>query len=60
MQGTFEVYEDVSGQWRWRLKAANHEVVAQGEAYTTRQSAEHALAAIRDAVRAEVRPEAES
>lgn len=25
---TFELYKDVAGQWRWRLKAANGEVVA--------------------------------
>lgn len=33
----FEIY--VSGaQYRWRLKAANHEVIASGEAYTSKQS----------------------
>jgi uncharacterized protein YegP (UPF0339 family) len=35
----FQVYEDHDGQWRWRLKARNGEVVAQGESYTRREDA---------------------
>jgi uncharacterized protein YegP (UPF0339 family) len=31
--GFWNVYQDDSGQWRWRLKAGNGEVVAQGEAH---------------------------
>ena len=41
-----EVYETDSGGWRWRLKAENHEIVAQGEEYTERQSAMHGLGLI--------------
>ena len=33
MAGTFEVYEDKAGKFRFRLKAGNGEVVASGEAY---------------------------
>jgi uncharacterized protein len=29
----FEIYQDSSRQWRWRLKAANGEKLASGEAY---------------------------
>lgn len=37
-----EVYEAEDG-WRWRLAAANGEIVADsGEAYTTRHDAERA------------------
>jgi hypothetical protein len=32
----FEVYRDVHGYWRWRLKAANHRIVASGESYRSR------------------------
>lgn len=33
----FEVYPDKSGQWRWRLKARNGRIVADGaEGYTRR------------------------
>lgn len=28
----FEIYLS-SGEWRWRLKAANHEIIASGEGY---------------------------
>jgi uncharacterized protein YegP (UPF0339 family) len=37
--GKLEVYEDVRGEHRWRLKAANGEIVATSEGYTTRYSA---------------------
>jgi uncharacterized protein YegP (UPF0339 family) len=39
MAGKFEVYEDKAGKHRFRLKAANGEIVATGEAYETRASA---------------------
>ena len=42
MAGKFEVYEDSSGKFRFRLKAGNGEVVATGQAY-------EAVAAIKDA-----------
>ena len=54
----FEVYRswvgdiDASGptlsrQWRWRLKGANGEIVAQGEAYTRKADCLRAVKAIR-------------
>ncbi len=39
MAGTFEVYEDKAGKFRFRLKAGNGQVVAVGEAYETKASA---------------------
>ena len=35
----FEVYQSRDGQYRWRLKAGNGEIVATSEGYTTRASA---------------------
>lgn len=35
----FQVYMDRAGQYRWRLKARNGEIVAIGEAYTAKYSA---------------------
>jgi uncharacterized protein len=29
----FIIYIDTNRQWRWRLKAANHEIIATGESY---------------------------
>lgn len=39
MAGTFEIYKDSAGKYRFRLKASNGEVVAQGEAYETKNGA---------------------
>lgn len=39
MAGKFEVYEDKSGKFRFRLKAGNGEVVAQGQAYDSKAAA---------------------
>lgn len=43
--GTFEIYVS-AGQYRWRLKAPNGEIIAQGEAYRTRQGVESGIAAV--------------
>lgn len=39
MAGKFEVYEDRSGKFRFRLKASNGQIVASGEAYETKAAA---------------------
>ena len=39
MAGKFEVYEDRAGEYRWRLKAGNGQVVASGEGYDTKAAA---------------------
>jgi len=35
----FVIYKDVVGQYRWRLIAANNEIIAVGEAYVSKQGA---------------------
>ncbi len=35
----FVIYKDVRGNYRWRLKANNGEIVADSEGYTIKQSA---------------------
>lgn len=40
---TAEVYEDSAGEWRYRLKARNGEIVATSEAYTRKSSAKRAV-----------------
>ena len=36
--GSFEVYKDKAGEYRFRLKAANGEVIADSEGYKTKAS----------------------
>ena len=49
MAGTFEVYEDKAGKFRFRLKAGNGETVAVGEAYDTLAAAKDGCAAVQRA-----------
>ena len=40
----FQVYLDRAGQWRWRLRAANHEPVADSaEGYVRYNDCAHAI-----------------
>ncbi|MFF2244027.1 YegP family protein [Arthrobacter sp. NPDC058130] len=39
MAGKYEVYKDKSGGFRFRLKAANGEVIASSQSYKTKASA---------------------
>jgi uncharacterized protein len=38
----FEKYKS-GNEWRWRLKGANHEIVASGEGYWSEASCDHAI-----------------
>ena len=38
MAGKFEIFKDAKGEYRFRLKAANGEVIAVGEAYSSKQA----------------------
>lgn len=47
----FEIYQGAPANalavgardWRWRLKAANHKIIAQGEGYRNRADCVHAV-----------------
>ncbi len=51
MAAKFEVYES-HGQYRFRLKAANGEIVASGEAYSTKAGAREGCEAVKRAAAA--------
>jgi len=55
-QSQFELYEDAGGQYRWRLRHRNSNVIAtSGEGYASRQKAQQGLAGVkRDAYGASV------
>ena len=38
MSGKFEVYQDKQGDYRFRLKASNGQVIASSQAYKTKKS----------------------
>ena len=36
----FEIYKDKAGEWRWRLRSRNNEIVAvSSESYTRKETA---------------------
>jgi uncharacterized protein YegP (UPF0339 family) len=48
MAGKFELYEDKSGEYRFRLKAGNGEVIAtSSESYQTKASALNGIESIK-------------
>jgi uncharacterized protein YegP (UPF0339 family) len=47
MTGKFEVYQDGSGDYRFRLKARNGQVIATGEGYSTKKACLNGIASIR-------------
>ena len=44
----FEIYLDESGEYRWRFRADNNEVVASGEGYRSRDACEQGVQLIKD------------
>ena len=47
MAGKFELYKDSSGGFRFRLKAANGEVIATSESYTSKSSAQNGIDSVK-------------
>ena len=47
--GTFHLYRDKKGEYRWRLRSRNSKIIADsGEGYAHRQACEHGIALLRD------------
>lgn len=47
MAGKFELYEDKSGDYRFRLKAGNGEVIATGQGYASKAGALNGIESVR-------------
>jgi len=47
MAGKFEVYADKAGKYRFRLKAGNGEVIAQSEAYESKDGCLNGIESIK-------------
>lgn len=55
MAGKFELYKDRRGEYRFRLKAGNGEVIATGEGYASKAGALKGIDSVRrNAAEAEV------
>ena len=51
----FEVYRDNKGEWRWRLKAANGEIIAvSSEGYVRKSDCERSIGLVKSASSAPV------
>lgn len=44
----FEIYLSKDGQYRWRLVAANNEIVAVSEGYTTKYNTKRSAERVRE------------
>lgn len=42
----YAIFQDAAGEWRFNVKGANGEIVAQSEGYTTRRGCERGLQAL--------------
>lgn len=47
MAGKFELYKDKAGEFRFRLKAGNGQIILASEGYKQRASAENGIASVR-------------
>ncbi len=48
MSATFELYEDKAGQYRWRLRHENGNIIADsGEGYASKQKARQGIESVR-------------
>lgn len=47
----FDTYQDLADEWRWRLVAANGEIVAHGEAHRDRTDAVRAARTVERMIR---------
>lgn len=49
--GTFELYNDAHGKYRFYLKAADGEIIASSQGYKSKAAAEAGIAAVRTVAR---------
>jgi uncharacterized protein YegP (UPF0339 family) len=43
----FEIYEDKTREWRWRLKGADNEIIASSEGYRQKADCEDRIASVK-------------
>ena len=50
----FEIFKDMSNQFRFRLLAKNGEIVASSEGYTTKDKCKKGIAAVKRCAKAKI------
>jgi uncharacterized protein YegP (UPF0339 family) len=50
----YEKWKDDAGQWRWHLRAANHEIIAQGESYVNESDCDRVISLVKSSSSAPV------
>jgi len=48
MTAKFELFKDAAGKFRFHLKAANGEIIAASQGYTSKAAAQTGVASIKD------------
>ncbi len=48
MTAKFELFKDAAGKFRFHLKAANGEIIAASQGYTSKAAAQNGIASIKD------------
>ncbi len=43
----FEIYKDKKGEFRWRLRADNNEIIASGEGYTSKAGCKNGIESVK-------------
>ena len=51
MSGVFEVYTDSAGEYRFRLKASNGEIILSGEGYKAKSGCMNGIESVRENVK---------
>jgi len=47
MPARIEIFKDALGQWRFRVRAKNRQIIAQSEGYTRKHSCKQGVLALR-------------
>lgn len=47
MSAKFEIYKDKAGEFRFRLKAGNGEIIASSEGYSSKQACENGINSVK-------------
>ena len=55
--GRFQLYTDARGQFRFRLRAGNGEIILRSQGYATREGAENGISSVKENARLDERYE---